>query len=803
MVQISESQMVSSVLNDAWKFMDTLRANVPLHENVECCVYLLFCSKYRLPWKEEPSAEQKLSISEQQLDIYHELKDFVFQVVKNTDCKYHDRLFLFFDDFYNHLCAYDFDFYCKVYGDVLNQLFRISVKKSGITAGEFTQPEGLTRIVSQILRSEDVHSVYNPFAGLGSYSRGLNRECEYVGQDINRQICIFAKVLVDSRNLSHARVECTDSLAEWRQENFDAVVATPPFGLVLNHAYDLLPGDETFTHRHTVEDYLFTRAFFINHAKIAIAVVPNGFSFSKKYERLRKFLVEKDYLDTIIQLPAKAMYGTSIPAQIVICRQDRKSETPIRFIDASKCCSYSKDERINIVDAAAIFDLYQDSTNSRNLSVDKWTIQENDFSLELTRYLPVALELKDGEKIFYLGDLLTPSIASQESCTDTSKVVDSSLFSRDLISIFSNTNMSVVSTKHIVNRNKVYSSSDAYLLVMDRYGIQIALHTDGSPFVTSPNARVYTINTKVVLPEYLAYILTSDEVLREGQIRSYMSHPVVIPVDIEEQKRVISKFKQEFVANQQQEQIAMAARLGLKQNVSDLEHMLGATQLRLDSIIDRLESMTPDSVDYSTVVKSLRDNMSYMNRVIKYTGANINPDSFICAEQDLSSFLLRYSNAWRNYGGSYFDLQLHDVLNGEPAIPFDSDMLTVMLDAILSNAVRHSFHKRKNYTEHNIVRMSLSAVAYNEQPYALLSVANNGDAFARDFTLQDYISRGRFDASTGRSGLGGHHVHVIAKGHNGYLYLRQDESWNVIIDVLLPLQDFPKENVLEYGYECI
>ena len=124
-------------------------------------------------------------------------------------------------------------------------------------------------------------------------------------------------------------------------------------------------------------------------------------------------------------------------------------------------------------------------------------------------------------------------------------------------------------------------------------------------------------------------------------------------------------------------------------------------------------------------------------------------------------------------------------LDGTPAIFFDKSMLTVMLDSILNNAVRHGFHKRKK--DGNQVLIRLSEVNYKENPYVLLSIANNGEAISDGFTVEDYVSRGRFTASTGRSGLGGYHVFQIVKGHKGYLRLDSNKMWNVIVDVLIPI----------------
>lgn len=110
---------------------------------------------------------------------------------------------------------------------------------------------------------------------------------------------------------------------------------------------------------------------------------------------------------------------------------------------------------------------------------------------------------------------------------------------------------------------------------------------------------------------------------------------------------------------------------------------------------------------------------------------------------------------------------------------------------------------KKNYTDHNSVQIGISLVEYNEYPYVQVAVANNGDPIADGFTIKDYTSRGRYATSTGRSGLGGHHVYQIAKGHKGYLYLDSNKVWNTIVEVLLPIESTMSNEIPVYENECV
>ncbi len=282
----------------------------------------------------------------------------------------------------------------------------------------------------------------------------------------------------------------------------------------------------------------------------------------------------------------------------------------------------------------------------------------------------------------------------------------------------------------------------------------------------------------------------------------YMMLPIVID-SLENQRKLVNKEIQNYEQNVSAEREADALRLGVKRNISDLEHMLGSTQLRIGKIIARLEKVTPSSKNYLHLVKSMKDNVEYMNRIIHYNSTRIETESFNMKEGDIAEFINNYVDAWNNYGGEYFELSIQNMLHDNVKMSFDKILLTVMLDSILNNAVRHGFHKRKNHTGHNAVQISLSEVEYNGLPYILVSVANNGDPIAEGFTIEDYVSRGRYSSSTGRSGLGGHHVYQIAKGHNGFLYLDSNKVWNMIVDVLLPIESSTTNALPAYENECI
>ena len=96
----------------------------------------------------------------------------------------------------------------------------------------------------------------------------------------------------------------------------------------------------------------------------------------------------------------------------------------------------------------------------------------------------------------------------------------------------------------------------------------------------------------------------------------------------------------------------------------------------------------------------------------------------------------------------------------------------------------------------------------DEKKFVLLSVANNGKPFPKDFSIEKYISRGEFCGESGRTGLGGNHIYNITKAHKGFINLTNDGEWNVIVEILLPVayyNDCCTDKFMTYGHakECL
>ncbi len=705
----------------------------------------------------------------------------------------------------SHINREDFN---SVYVEVLRGLFDLVSCNSGRDSGEFYTPSAITKLMAYIVNKEGCNKVFDPFCGTASIIHELSKigkKTLFIGQELNFKTSIYARINAEALYGHGECIKNVDSIRNWDKDLYHAVVSCPPFALRLTP-------EQLYEARHfspecpcrSYEEIILTRPFYCNNAKLSVMLLPTGVCFrgNRDYE-LRKDLVEHNLLDKIIALPANILYGTSIPSVVFVCKRERKHDEPIKFIHAEDY--FLGERRKRTFDYDRFIEMIEgDACDVANVPLDE--VRQYDYNLNPALYYKKDFEINPGQKVVRLEELITPIEGNRIASTDGKETISVSSLSRDFINILLNNGKTSTTTEVRRMRYRlVEASEDKYILsITTPFESRYAINTDGKEFVYPADIKIFKVNENLVIPEYLVYTLLNHRAISKGRmpLSGYMMLPIVID-SLETQKKMVDKEILLYNQKLDAEREADALRLGVKQNVSDLEHMLGSTQLRITKIITRLEKVTPTSENYHHLVKSLKDNVEYMNRIIHYNNARIDTESFNLKRGDIAEFINAYVDAWNNYGGEYFKILVDNRLDANILLSFDKTLLTVMLDSILNNAIRHGFHKRKNYTDHNMVQISLSAVEYNGLPYMQLTVANNGDHIAEGFTIKDYISRGRYTTSTGRSGLGGYHVYQIVKGHNGFLYLDSNKVWNMIVEVLLPIETTILNELPTYDNECI
>ena len=331
-----------------------------------------------------------------------------------------------------------------ILGDVYEMLIADYASSAGKRGGEFYTPQEVSKLLVRLTmldRDENETKklrVYDPTCGSGSLLLKFLREqhvrvSQYYGQELKHVTFNLARMnfFMHGIPFEQFHIVVGDTLRNPQFMEFaghmDAVVANPPYSIHWDGDGDpILAADERFTPAGRLAPKGKADLAFVMHmlhmlapsGTAAIVEFPTVLSRSGAEKDIRKYLVDNDFVDTIIQLPANLFYGTSIATCIIVLKknksEDRKGKTV--FVDASKL--FESATNMNVMNAAhqdEIIKLVTERVNADHKAalVDKAEIVKNDYTLSVNKY--VAMEdTREKVDIDVLEQELEEIVARQE-----------------------------------------------------------------------------------------------------------------------------------------------------------------------------------------------------------------------------------------------------------------------------------------------------------------------------------------------------------------------------------------------------
>lgn len=310
-----------------------------------------------------------------------------------------------------HLAKIDFQLEnskVDVLGDAYEYLISQFASGAGKKAGEFYTPQEISMVLAKLVTNgkKQLKNVYDPTCGSGSLLLRVAKEVKSVGmffgQELNLTTYNLARMnmILHDVNYSKFDIRQEDTLEhpQHTEYKFEAIVANPPFGAKWS-ANPLHLQDERFSQYGVLAPRSKADYAFITHMVYQLdengtmaTIMPHGALFTGNANgKIRRFLIEeKNYIDTIIGLPANLFYGVSISACIMVFKKCRENPEDVLFIDASKHFEKGKNQnRLREEDIAKIIETYQERK-----TVDKYSyvaklseIAENDYNLNIPRYV--------------------------------------------------------------------------------------------------------------------------------------------------------------------------------------------------------------------------------------------------------------------------------------------------------------------------------------------------------------------------------------------------------------------------------
>lgn len=627
--------------------------------------------------------------------------------------------------------------------------------------------------------------VYIPFSGSSSYFLYAMEECysfmyHCYNEEPDENLAFMAKVRMNawgypSKIVSHTDPVAfteSDSLKKWDWATAWAMVSVPPFGLKVSQK-----DENGYVKQIDVAEFLINRFLEADNIRYAYIVLPLSFCYSSTFEHLRKKVVEKKYLHRVVEIPAKSFKTTSI-ATVMISLNKSGSDT-VDFGDINK---------------------KNDNGYLDTFKVDNSAVVANNYLIVPSLYMNKELVLKDGQVAMALSDIVEISEPVKSTSSEGLIILGDSDFCNFTDDLFVERNLQYGLPQ---DNMKCYSGRH---LVLAKRPNGIAVCPIEGTFATNSNCLVLNLKEGVAMSlNYLAHCLIESE-----QIKAISSYGVQLNQTIAElmlnvklpfyatsnmQEALMVTLKDQYIQRKEREFRTEMERYGVRAANSDLNHMLGPTYLQINSILNQLEKEGKDQ----SLVESIRNNVAYMNRMIKHTGIDFNSYQLTCDEIRINDFFLKYVEACRNLSKISFQMEYTSNIHKGSTFCIDEDLFRYLLDTILENVYRHGFEQKEVLGA--MVNISTIPTLIDEKPYLLLAIANNGKPFPEGFTIEKFIGKGECCGNTKNTGLGGYHIYHIIKSHNGFLNITGTSAWPVIYEILIPMEDMFDDETKLLNYE--
>ncbi|MDR0414320.1 MAG: type I restriction-modification system subunit M, partial [Prevotellaceae bacterium] len=298
------------------------------------------------------------------------------------------------------------------FGDAYEYLISMYAANSGKKGGEFYTPQEVSELLTKItlVGKTEVNKVYDPACGSGSL---LLNFAKILGKDKVRQGFFGQELILTTYNLCRMNmflhninfdkfnIALGDTLKapqHWDDEPFEAIVSNPPYSVQWDgDANPLLINDPRFSPAGVLApkskaDLAFTMhmlSWLATNGTAAIVEFPGVLYRGGAEQKIRKYLIDNNYIDCVIQLPANLFFGTSIATCIIVLKKS-KTDNATLFIDASAESIHSGNkEKLSPDNLGKILSAYIGRANIDFFAklVPNADIAANDYNIAVSSYI--------------------------------------------------------------------------------------------------------------------------------------------------------------------------------------------------------------------------------------------------------------------------------------------------------------------------------------------------------------------------------------------------------------------------------
>lgn len=301
-----------------------------------------------------------------------------------------------------------------LFGDAYEFLISNYAANAGKSGGEFFTPQHVSKLIAQLAmhKQTSVNKIYDPAAGSGSLLLQAKKHFDnhiiedgFFGQEINHTTYNLARMNMFLHNINYDKfnIALGDTLRDPQfgdDKPFDAIVSNPPYSVNWIGSDDpTLINDDRFAPAGVLAPKSKADFAFVLHAlsylsgkgRAAIVCFPGIFYRGGAEQKIRKYLVDKNFVEAVISLAPNLFYGTSIAVNILVLAKNKR-DTKTQFIDASGEDFFKKVTNNNVLEdqhiekIMGIFDSKEDIEYIAK-SIDNKLIAEKDYNLSVSSYV--------------------------------------------------------------------------------------------------------------------------------------------------------------------------------------------------------------------------------------------------------------------------------------------------------------------------------------------------------------------------------------------------------------------------------
>jgi len=298
------------------------------------------------------------------------------------------------------------------FGDAYEYLMTMYASNAGKSGGEFFTPADVSELLTRLgtVGKKTINKVYDPACGSGSLllkaEKVLGKEAVmngFFGQEINITTYNLCRINMFLHDIGFDKfdIECEDTLTNpqhWDDEPFELIVSNPPYSIKWpGDDNPLLINDPRFAPAGVLAPKSKADLAFIMHSlswlapngTAAIVCFPGIMYRGGAEQKIRKYLIDNNFIDCVIQLPSNLFFGTSIATCIMVLKRG-KADSKTLFIDATnECIKVTNNNKLTLENIQRIVDTFTNRAEVAHFShlatFDE--IVENDYNLSVSSYV--------------------------------------------------------------------------------------------------------------------------------------------------------------------------------------------------------------------------------------------------------------------------------------------------------------------------------------------------------------------------------------------------------------------------------